>query len=54
MLPIVRKHEYMIIECLLNGIADVVRIKEVLEQNIVNCKDEEIDHALKYMYDIER
>ena len=51
MLPIVRKHEYLIIECLLNGIADAVGIKEVLVQSIVDCKDEEIDHALKYMFE---
>lgn len=53
MLPIVRKHEYLIIECLLNGVADIAGIKEVLAQNIVDCKDEEIDHALKYMYESE-
>lgn len=49
MLPLVRKHEYLIFDCLLQGINDVTDISKVLEQNIVGCKKEEIDHALKYM-----
>lgn len=49
MLPIVRKHEYLILDCLLNGITDVKNIKDTLAQLISNCRDEEINHALHYM-----
>ena len=50
-LPLVRKHEYLIFECLLKGIDDIAEIKEFLYQNIGRCREDEIAHALYYIYE---
>lgn len=49
MLPLVRKHEYLIFDCLLRGVTSIFDIKQFLNQNIDNCRLEEADHALKYI-----
>ena len=49
MLPLVRKHEYLIFDCLTRGVYDISDIKLFLEQNIENCKTAEIEHAIHYM-----
>lgn len=49
LLPLVRRHEYLIVECLLKGICDREVIKQVLKDSIKNCRDEESEHALKFM-----
>ena len=49
MLPLVRKHEYLIFDCLTRGVSDISDIKLFLEQNIENCKTAEIEHAIHYM-----
>ena len=50
-LPLVRKHEYLIFDCLVKGITDIAEIKQFLNQNIIGCKVEEIEHALHYIYE---
>ena len=50
MLPVVRKHEYLIFDCLVRGVTDVREIKGFLEKNIHECKKAEIEHALAYIY----
>jgi len=49
MIPLVRKHEYMIFDCLMQGMTKIPAMKEVLQQNINGCRQEEIEHALLYM-----
>ncbi len=51
MLPLVRKHEYLIFDCLSRGITNTTEIKQFLYQNINGCSPEEIEHALKYIFD---
>ena len=50
-LPLVRKHEYLIFDCLVKGITDIADIKQILNQNIVGCRAEETEHALHYIYE---
>jgi hypothetical protein len=50
-LPLVRKHEYLIFDCLVKGITDIAEIKQLLNQNIVGCRAEETEHALHYIYE---
>lgn len=49
MLPLVRKHEYVIFGQLLKGVTDLSQIRECLESAIENCNKAEIFHALHYM-----
>ena len=49
MLPLVRKHEYVIFGQLLKGVTDLSKIRECLESEIENCNKAEIFHALHYM-----
>ena len=49
MLPLVRKHEYLIFDCLVRGITSLPEIEAFLNQNIAGCRKEEIEHALKYI-----
>lgn len=51
LLPLVRKHEYLIFECLFKGIVELKKIEEYLYENIVDCRKEEIDHALRFIYE---
>ncbi len=50
-LPLVRKHEYLIFDCLVKGITDIATIKQTVNQNIVDCRAEETEHALKYIFE---
>ena len=50
-LPLVRKHEYLIFDCLVKGMTDIAEIKQLLNQNIVGCRAEETEHALHYIYE---
>ena len=50
MLPLVRKHEFLIFDCLSRGINNLSDIEDFLMQNIEGCRKEEIEHALFYMY----
>lgn len=49
-LPIVRKHEYLIFDCLLKGITGVEEVKKILNLNIIECRAEESEHAFKYIF----
>ena len=51
MLPLVRKHEYLIFDCLIKGIADLSDIENFLAQNINGYNSDEFEHALKYIYE---
>lgn len=48
-LPCVRKHEYLIFDCLQKNICDINVIKERLFKSINDCRNEEIEHALKFI-----
>lgn len=48
-LPLVREHEYMIVEYLLEGDRTYSEINMYLSEKIDNLKIEELDHALKYL-----
>ncbi len=50
-LPLVRKHEYLIFDCLLKGITDIEEVKTFLNLNIIACRPEESDHAFKYIFE---
>ena len=50
-LPLVRRHEYLIFDCLVRGITDIADIKQLLNQNIVGCRAEETEHALHYIFE---
>lgn len=49
LLPLVRKHEYIIIRELLNSEAEVDKIADIMRQEIKDCSDDELNHAIKYM-----
>lgn len=49
MLPLVRKHEYMIVLSLINGKNKLLEIESFLRENIDGYQQEEFCHALKYM-----
>ncbi len=49
MLPLVRKHEYLIFDCLLNGVSELSEVEDYVRRNINNCRQEEIEHALLYI-----
>ena len=49
MLPLVRKHEFLIFKCLINGICRLPDIENELSENIRNFRREDLHHALQYM-----
>ncbi|MCR5430027.1 MAG: DUF3427 domain-containing protein [Eubacterium sp.] len=49
LLPLVRRHEYIILKNLLKGPMTKQEIKTVLGNNIGNCTEQELEHALKFM-----
>lgn len=49
MLPLVRKHEFLIYKQLINGQTNLADIEEVLKQNVNDYKHAELEHALEYM-----
>ena len=49
MLPLVRKHEYLIFDCLLRGVSSLSGIVDYCEKNIENCNPDELVHALRYI-----
>ncbi len=49
MLPLVRKHEYLMFKCLLNSITSLEDIDKTLSDEIIDYKKEEIDHALHFI-----
>lgn len=49
LLPLIRKHEYVIIRELLNDEIEVSELISIMKQEIRNCSDGEIEHALQFM-----
>ena len=49
MLPLVRKHEYVIWKCLIEGTNRISEIQDVAANEITGFYKEEFEHALKYM-----
>lgn len=51
MLPLVRKHEYLIIDSVINGTTNINEVSNHVLEMIENSTMDQIDHALKYMYE---
>ena len=49
LLPLVRRHEFLIVKHLLDGIASKNDICNNLKNDIEGCSEEQIDHALRFM-----
>ena len=49
MLPLVRRHEFLIAQCLLNDITSESQIRQILNKEIGGYTDEQFDHALRFM-----
>ncbi len=51
MLPLVRQHEYIIFDSIINGITSLPEIEGRLSETIGDYTHEQLEHALKYMQD---
>lgn len=49
MLPLVRRHEFLIAQCLLNDITSESQIRQILNKEIGGYTDEQFSHALRFM-----
>lgn len=49
LLPLVRRHEYMIVKHLFEGITSEAVIKGLLYNEISGCAEQHVDHALRFM-----
>lgn len=49
LLPLVRRHEFLIVKHLLNGITSESVIRHLLSNEITGFTDEQMNHALKFM-----
>ena len=49
LLPLVRRHEFLIVECLLQGVYDNDVIRQSLADTICGYTDEQFEHALRFM-----
>ena len=49
LLPLVRKHEYLVIKCLLSGAKSLDEIKTNLNTELRGFKQEELDHVFSYL-----
>lgn len=49
LLPLVRRHEFLIVKCLLEGITSKHEIKQYLASEIKDYSDNQFDHALRFM-----
>lgn len=54
LLPLARKHEFVIMKCLLDKINDYNSISDVLEKEVPEYSIEQFNHALRYMSFISR
>lgn len=54
MLPLVRKHEYLIFDCLLKGINSIAEIDVVLNQSINDYSPEQFEHAMIYLQFVQK
>lgn len=49
LLPLVRRHEFLIVKNLLNGITTECQIRQLLAAEIAGYTEEQFDHALRFM-----
>lgn len=49
LLPLVRRHEFLVVKHLLNGITSESVIRQLVGEEIVGYTDEQMDHALQFM-----
>ena len=49
LLPLVRRHEYMIVKHLLDGITSKTIMRKLLSDDISGYSDEQFDHAIRFM-----
>lgn len=49
MLPLIRQHEYLIFDRIIHGVTEMSEIEKYLEDNIVDYKYEQLEHALKFI-----
>lgn len=49
LLPLVRRHEFLIVKHLLNGIMSESEMRHLIADDIVGYSDEQFDHALRFM-----
>lgn len=49
LLPLVRPHEYVMIQVLLNGALPMAEISNVLYSKVPRCTQDEIKHTIKFM-----
>ena len=49
LLPLVRRHEFLVVKHLLNGITSESVIRQLVGEEIAGYKDEQLNHALQFM-----
>lgn len=49
LLPLVRRHEYLIVKHLIEGITSENQLRQLLAEEIVGYTEEQFDHALRFM-----
>ena len=49
LLPLVRRHEFLVVKYLLNGITSESVIRQLVGEEIAGYKDEQLNHALQFM-----
>ena len=49
LLPLVRRHEFLVVRHLLNGITSESVIRQLVSNEIAGYTDEQMDHALRFM-----
>ena len=49
LLPLVRRHEFLVVKHLLNGISSKEVIRKLISNEIVGYTDEQLNHALRFM-----
>lgn len=49
LLPLVRRHEFLIVKHLIAGVTSKVEIYQLLNSEISGCTDEQIEHAMRFM-----
>jgi len=54
MLPLVRKHEYLIFDCLLKGVHSIAEIDRALNQSMNDYTPKQFEHAMTYLQFVQR
>ena len=49
LLPLVRRHEFLIVKHMLNGVMSESEMRHLIADDIVGYSDEQFDHALRFM-----